>query len=91
VNELSLTPPMLQTPPPVFLKSKDKKNFFTDVKEYEIDMDEIDYDPEAVSSGVARRPMLLTHSFMIGLTVILLFVVIAIIVQEVSVGVLPWI
>jgi hypothetical protein len=72
----------------VFLRSKDKKHFVTDIKEDDIEMDEIDYDPEAVSSGVARRPMLLTHSVMIGLTVILLFTVIAVIVQKVSVGVL---
>jgi hypothetical protein len=80
---------MPRTPSPVFMQSKEKKGFYPDVKEEEIDLETIDYDPEAVKSGVARRPMLLTHSFMMGLVVILLFSVMAVIVGMVNIGNLP--
>jgi len=80
---------MPRTPSPVFMKSKEKRGFYPNVKDEEIEFETIDYDPEAVKSGVARRPMLLTHSFMMGLVVILLFTVMAIIIGMVNIGNLP--
>jgi hypothetical protein len=75
---------MPATPQPAFLKSKDKKYYSIDVNEDEIELEKIDYDPEATKSELARRPMLLTHSLMMGLSLILIFAVISIIVQKVS-------
>jgi hypothetical protein len=71
------------------MQSKEKKGFYPDVKEGEIDLETIDYDPEAAKSEVARRPMLLTHSFMMSLVVILLFAVMALIIGMVNIGNLP--
>jgi hypothetical protein len=70
------------------MPSKEKKGFYPDVKE-ETEFETIDYDPEAGKAGVARRPMLLTHSFMMGLVVILLFAVMAVIIGQVNIGNLP--
>jgi hypothetical protein len=80
---------MPRTPSPVFMQSKEKRGFYPDAKEEEIELEIIDYDPEAVKSGVARRPMLLTHSFMMGLVLILLFAVMAVIIGLVNIGNLP--
>jgi hypothetical protein len=88
VSRSPMAQSMPRTPSPVFLQSKEKKGFYPDVKEEEVD-EIIDYDPEAVKSGVARRPMLLTHSFMMGLVVILLFSVMAVIIGAVNIGNLP--
>jgi hypothetical protein len=79
---------MPRAPSPVFMPSKEKKGFYPDVKE-ETEFETIDYDPEAGKAGVARRPMLLTHSFMMGLVVILLFAVMAVIIGQVNIGNLP--
>ena len=80
---------MPRAPSPVFMQSKEKRGFYPDVKEEETEFEVIDYDPEAVKSGVARRPMLLTHSFMMGLVVILLFTVMAVIIGMVNIRNLP--
>jgi hypothetical protein len=66
-----------------------KRTVIDDAGLEEIEFETIDYDPEAVKSGVARRPMLLTHSFMMGLVVILLFAVMAVIIGMVNIGNLP--
>lgn len=78
---------MPQKPSPVYLQSKDKKALYPDMKEEEIESEKIDYDPEATKSEIARRPMLLTHSFMMGLVIIMLFTVMAIIISKVNTGI----
>lgn len=40
-------------------------------------------DPEAVNVGGGKRPMILTHSVMVGLTLILLIVIEAIVISKV--------
>jgi hypothetical protein len=41
-------------------------------------------DPEAANRGHAKRPMILTHSVMVGLTLILLIVLEAIVISKVG-------
>lgn len=41
-------------------------------------------DPEAANMGHAKRPMILTHSVMVGLTLILLICLEAIVISKVS-------
>lgn len=41
-------------------------------------------DPEAVKRGFAKRPMILTHSVMVGITLIILIAVEAILISKVS-------
>lgn len=75
-----------RTPSPVFMHSKEKKSIHPEVeiKVEDIDDESID-DPEAGKAGVARRPMLLTHSVMMGLVIILLFTVISVILGMVNI------
>jgi hypothetical protein len=42
-------------------------------------------DPEAANQGHAKRPMILTHSVMVGLTLILLIVLEAIVISKVGI------
>jgi hypothetical protein len=48
--------------------------FKTAIRLEEGSEDEV-YDPEALPSGPTKRPMVLTHSFMVGLAMILVVVV----------------
>lgn len=50
----------------------------------EVDSKDDFEDPEAANRGHARRPMILTHSVMVGLTLILLIVVEALVISKVG-------
>lgn len=45
--------------------------------------DDVEWDPEAANVTIAKRPMVLTHSVMVGLALILLICVFAIVVGKV--------
>jgi hypothetical protein len=78
------TPRTLQMTPDVGKNEKNEKSSIyinsTDISDEE---EEEDFDPEAAKTGFMKRPMILTHSVMVGLTLILLITVESLVVAKV--------